>query len=129
LIGKQLHWNVVGQGFDALHRSLDEFVDSWRELFDVVAERAAAIDVPPDGRITAVVEAVVGRVEAGRVSAATAVHLISAEVAAVAQNVRSRVGRVGELDPCSQDVLIEMSPTLEKQLWMLRAQLQTEPNS
>ena len=50
LIGKQLHWNIAGPGFRDLHLHLDELVDEWRELSDVVAERAVAVGFPPDGR-------------------------------------------------------------------------------
>src|SRR4051794_40560653 len=56
LIGKQLHWNITGHGFRDLHLQLDELVDEWRELSDVVAERAVAIGYPADGRASAVVE-------------------------------------------------------------------------
>ena len=31
-------------------------------------------------------------------------------------------GRLGEIDPASQDVIIEVLRELEKQLWMIRAQ-------
>ena len=31
LLGKQLHWNIVGHGLRELHLQLDEFVDSWRD--------------------------------------------------------------------------------------------------
>src|SRR6266567_6567102 len=50
LIGKQLHWNIVGRPFKPLHEHLDELVDSWRELSDTVAERAVALGVAPDGQ-------------------------------------------------------------------------------
>jgi DNA-binding ferritin-like protein len=40
LLGKQLHWNVVGPLFRPLHLQLDELIDAWRELADTVAERA-----------------------------------------------------------------------------------------
>src|SRR5262249_10713631 len=30
LVGKQLHWTVVGELFRPLHEELDELVDSWR---------------------------------------------------------------------------------------------------
>jgi len=43
LIGKQLHWAVVGPLFRALHLQLDELVESWRGLQDAVAERAVAL--------------------------------------------------------------------------------------
>lgn len=36
LLGKQLHWSVVGPGFRPLHLQLDEPVDAWRELADTV---------------------------------------------------------------------------------------------
>ena len=76
LVGKQLHWCVVGQFFRPLHLHLDELVDTWRELEDTVAER-----------------------------------------------IRTRMDRLGELDLASQDVLIEVVRALEQQLWMIRVQL------
>ena len=54
LVGKQLHWNVVGPLFRPLHLQLDELVDSWRDLADVVAERAVAIGYSPDGQAEAI---------------------------------------------------------------------------
>jgi DNA-binding ferritin-like protein len=50
LIGKQLHWNVVGPLFPPVHLYLDELVDEWRELADAVAERATALGFFPDGQ-------------------------------------------------------------------------------
>src|SRR2546423_14211251 len=57
LTGKQLHWAVVGPLFRPLHLQLDELVDSWRELADVVAERAVALGFIPDGQASAVAAA------------------------------------------------------------------------
>src|SRR5436305_7494347 len=54
LVGKQLHWNVVGPLFRPLHLQLDELVDSWRELADTVAERAVATGFAPDGQAAAI---------------------------------------------------------------------------
>src|SRR4051812_41622856 len=54
LIGKQLHWTIVGAQFRPLHLQLDELIDSWRELADVVAERAVAIGYSPDGQAKAI---------------------------------------------------------------------------
>src|SRR5438045_8416962 len=50
LIGKQLHWNIVGRPFKPLHEHLDELVDSWRDLSDTVAERPVALGTAPDGQ-------------------------------------------------------------------------------
>src|SRR3954468_14351105 len=54
LIGKKLHWAVVGPLFRPLHLPLDELVESWRELSDTVAERAVALGFVPDGQARAV---------------------------------------------------------------------------
>src|SRR5256885_5666838 len=50
LLGKQLHWSVVGPLFRPLHLQLDELIDAWRDLGDTVAERAVAIGFMPDGQ-------------------------------------------------------------------------------
>lgn len=124
LVGKQLHWTVVGPLFRPLHLYLDELVDSWRELSDTVAERAVAIGVFPDGQASTVSEAA----EHGPLAAAPiADHDVVAElvrrVAEVSERTRTRIDRVGELDAGAQDVLIEVLRALEEQQWMLRSQL------
>ncbi len=124
LIGKQLHWNIAGPGFRDLHLQLDELVDEWRELSDVVAERAVALGFSPDGRAPAVVEqSELEPVEPGPKRIDEAVRQLTHRVAEVDERVRERCGRLGEIDPVSQDVLIEAARTLEKQLWMIRSQV------
>src|SRR6266566_2282265 len=54
LLGKQLHWSVVGTLFRPLHLQLDEMIDSWRALADTVAERAVAVGYFPDGQVDAI---------------------------------------------------------------------------
>jgi starvation-inducible DNA-binding protein len=51
LAAKQLHWTAYGREFLSLHRHLDHLVDEWRDLEDVVAERAAAIGIAPDAEV------------------------------------------------------------------------------
>ena len=43
LVGKQLHWNITGEGFRSLHLYLDAVVDIAREASDEVAERMRAV--------------------------------------------------------------------------------------
>lgn len=38
LVGKQLHWSVVGPLFGPLHLQLDELVNTWRDLADTVGQ-------------------------------------------------------------------------------------------
>jgi starvation-inducible DNA-binding protein len=124
LIGKQLHWSVVGSESRTVHLYLDELVDSWGELADVVAERAAALGVGVNGQAGAVAgSSDFGPVPAGPVKAHIAVREMTRRVAEVAERVRSRLTPVGEVDLVSQDVLLDVVRTLEKQQWLLRVQL------
>ena len=124
LIGKQLHWNIAGPGFRDLHLHLDELVDEWRELSDVVAERAVAIGFPPDGRAPAVIEqSELAPVEPGPTPVTEAISELTRRVAEVDERVRERCSRLADIDLASQDVLIEVTRALEKQLWMIRSQI------
>ena len=122
LLGKQLHWSVVGQHFRSLHLQLDELVDSWRELSDTVAERAVALGFPVDGQ-SATVTGSLNAVKAGPLEDHVVVRELTTRLAEVVERVRGRMDRLGELDAASQDVVIEVLRALEQQLWMVRVQL------
>ena len=123
LLGKQLHWAVVGPLFRPLHQQLDELVDSWRDLADTVAERAVAIGFFPDGQSAAVAaETPIHGVERGELEDHVVVRELTQRLAEVAERVRERMDRLGELDAASQDAVIEVVRALEEQLWMLRSQ-------
>jgi starvation-inducible DNA-binding protein len=124
LIGKQLHWAVVGQLFRPLHLQLDELVESWHELSDTVAERAVALGFVPDGQASAVAAgSQLAPVARGALEDHLVVRELTHRVAEVSERVRDRMNRLGDADLASQDVLIEVVRELEKQQWMLRAQL------
>jgi starvation-inducible DNA-binding protein len=124
LLGKQLHWSVVGPQFRALHLQLDELTDSWRELADTVAERAIGIGAAVDGQARAVAaDSPLAEVEPGAIEDAMLVRELAARLAETAERTRERAERVSELDPATEDVLIEVIRALEEQLWMVRAQM------
>jgi len=124
LIGKQLHWAVVGRLFRPLHLQLDELVESWHELSDTVAERAVALGFVPDGQASAVAAgSPLAPVARGALDDHVVVRELTHRVAEVSERVRERMNRLGAADLASQDVLIEVVRELEKQQWMLRAQL------
>lgn len=124
LVGKQLHWSVVGPLFRPLHLQLDELVDSWRELADAVAERAIAVGSWPNGQAAAVAAgSELAGVEPGAIDDHVVVRELARRLADVAERTRTRMDRLGELDLASQDVLIALVRALEEQLWMVRAQL------
>jgi len=127
LLGKQLHWSVVGPLFRPLHLYLDELIDSWRELADTVAERAVAVGFWPDGQADAVATgSQLARVEPGALEDKQLLRGLVKRVAEVAERARERMDRLAELDSASEDVLVGAVRTLEEQLWMIRSQLPLE---
>ncbi len=127
LLGKQLHWSVVGPLFRPLHLYLDELIDSWRELADTVAERAVAVGFWPDGQADAVAAgSQLARVEPGALEDKQLLRGLVKRVAEAAERARERMDRLAELDSASEDVLVGVVCALEEQLWMIRSQLPLE---
>jgi starvation-inducible DNA-binding protein len=124
LIGKQAHWNVVGPNFRSIHLQLDEIVDAARLSSDRVAERIATLGAAAEGRPAAVAKTSrLPDFPDGLVHVEETVQRIGDVIDTMSARMRERILRVGETDPVSQDALIEASDELEKQAWMLRAQL------
>ena len=122
LLGKQLHWCVVGTLFRPQHLMLDELVDEWRDLADTVAERAVAIGVWPDGQARAIVsQSKLEPMNAGPIRDELVVEALAGRLEQVVVNSRRRLDAL-EHDLPSQDVIVEVLRALEKQLWMVRAQ-------
>jgi starvation-inducible DNA-binding protein len=125
LLGKQAHWNVVGPNFRSIHLQLDEIVDAARLSADRVAERIATLGSAPEGRAAAVASSSkLPDFPDGQVQVEDTVQRVDGIIDTMAERMRKRILRVGETDPVSQDALIEACDTLEKQAWMLRAQLE-----
>jgi starvation-inducible DNA-binding protein len=125
LLGKQAHWNVVGAHFRSIHLQLDEIVDIARLSSDRVAERLATIGASPDGRAeTVATGSELAPFPNGFVAGTDTVKLVTAAMETIAGRMRERIGRIGEDDPVSQDILIGISDEVEKSAWMLRAQLE-----
>ena len=90
----------------------------------MVAGRAVAIGVAPESRAPAVIaQSELEPVEPGPTSVPEAIHERTHRVAEVDGRARERCEQLGEVDLASQDVLIEVTRALEKQLWMIRSQL------
>ena len=123
LQAKQAHWNVTGPNFRPLHEMLDDFVAQYRDWYDEVAERLAAIGVAPDGRAATVAAASsLEPLPAGPLEDRVVVPLIEERLSTVTRRVQERTKEIGEDDLVSQDLLIGIVHGLEKQGWMLRAQ-------
>ena len=123
LAGKQLHWNVVGAGFRALHLQLDELVESVRDLGDEVAERARALAWAPDGRTASVAAgSSLPAVPEGELPAHEVIELVTALLVQAVSTTRRAAEQAAEYDAVTQDLLNQVIHTLEKHAWMFSAQ-------
>ncbi|MEV6399342.1 DNA starvation/stationary phase protection protein [Streptomyces sp. NPDC051907] len=123
LVAKQVHWNVVGPRFRSVHLQLDEVVDTARQHSDIVAERASAIGVTPDGRAATVAkQSAIGAVPEGWVKDVDAVQILVDALGAVVVRMRERIEATADPDPVSQDMLITLTADLEKHAWMFQAE-------
>jgi len=124
LLGKHAHWIVEGRLFRSVHHELDDLVDAWRTLSDEVAERAVAIGSTPDGQVEAIAGATqLEPVPPGHLSDRQVLRAMSERIADATSRTRERIERIAISDPVSVDLLIQVAATLEKQLWMIRAQI------
>jgi starvation-inducible DNA-binding protein len=123
LVAKQAHWTVTGPRFRALHRQLDEVVDTVRQHADTIAERVAAIGVAPDGRAATVTAGSrLPEVPTGwQTDRDIVVYFIDAYAKLIA-GLRERITEVAYTDPVTQDLLIAVVADLEKQYWMFQAE-------
>ncbi|MER6997490.1 DNA starvation/stationary phase protection protein [Streptomyces sp. NPDC000410] len=123
LVSKQVHWNVIGPRFRSVHLQLDEVVVTARAHSDVVAERASAIGVTPDGRAATVASSsAVGAVPEGWIKDVEAVRILVDALGAVIERMRERIQLTAEPDPVTQDILIGLTADLEKHAWMFQAE-------
>lgn len=123
LQAKQAHWNLIGPHFRSLHLLLDEVVAVARTHMDLLAERAIAIGVNPDGRPGTVVRTTHNdQIKEGYISDKDVINTFTALLGSVVGRFREAIEATDEPDPVSQDLLIQASRDLEEKHWMFQAQ-------
>ena len=123
---KHIHWNVVGPQFISVHEMIDAHLAEVRPMVDSAAERMATLGGAPTGT-TAHVADVRGGKDYPIGKAGAAEHLAALDVvySQVITGHRQAVELVGELDPVTEDLLIEHLRGLEQLQWFVRAHLET----
>ncbi|WP_139416961.1 Dps family protein [Agromyces laixinhei] len=118
--GKQAHWHVRGVNFIAVHELLDDVVAHAQEWADLAAERVVALGLPVDGRLKSVAD------KSGAVNPKLgfqpydeAIADVVAQIDLAAEKVADAIDGLDELDPVSQDVMIEIRRGLDKDRWFL----------
>ena len=122
--GKQAHWHVRGANFQAVHELLDVIVDHAGAYADLAAERVVALGLPVDARIAAVAaKSTLPALSEGFQQSDRTIAEVVAGIDATLVTVRTAIDELAELDPVSQDVVIEIARGLEKDRWFLFAHL------
>ncbi|MEU6809908.1 DNA starvation/stationary phase protection protein [Streptomyces sp. NPDC046831] len=123
---KHVHWNVVGPHFIAVHEMVDPQVDRVREMADDVAERIAALGGVAQGTPGALVsERTWDDYSIGRADAIAHLGALDLVYTGVITDVRAAVKEAGEVDPATEDLLIEQLRDLEQFQWFVRAHLES----
>ncbi|MFD6419597.1 DNA starvation/stationary phase protection protein Dps [Streptomyces sp. NPDC060194] len=123
---KHIHWNVVGPHFVAVHEMLDPQVDRVREMADDVAERIAALGGVALGTPGALVSSRKWEdYSIGRADAIAHLGALDVVYTGVVESVRKAIETVGEIDPATEDLMIEQLRDLEHFQWFVRAHLET----
>lgn len=124
LILKQAHWVLRGPGFLSVHTKLDEIVDETRAGSDDCAERMVTLGGAPDGRPEALAAASTDIAFPSGFQRISDIlrHSVHALANAISK-LREAQAVLADIDPVSEDLVIGISQGLEKQRWMLEAEL------
>ncbi len=123
LVGKQIHWNVVGPNFRDLHQNLDEIVDIARRGSDEIAERMRALHVTPDGLAATVTK--YSKLEQPvntEILTTDAVDMVVKALQSTVGVIREVHDPVDEADPTTADSLNQYIADLEQQAWFISAE-------
>ena len=126
-VAHQAHWNVVGSDYYQLHEFYEELYTDVGGYIDGAAERIRSLGVPADGRNAATAEnTLVDEGELAEMTGAETLQALYDNWATVANTLHDRIEATDD-DLVTQDYLIGVSYTLDKELWQLRAHLQDGP--
>ena len=125
--GKQAHWHVRGIAFVAVHELIDVVVDHAREWADLAAERVVALGLPIDGRLATVAsKSGAANPKLGFQPYEEAIADVVAQIDLAIEKVDAAIEGLDELDPASQDVVIEIRRGLDKDRWFLFSHIAVE---
>lgn len=123
---KHAHWNVKGMEFIALHKLFDELAEEVENQVDVVAERITSLGGTALGTLQAAAAGTQLRAYPTDIFAARD-HLehLTHSFAILGEHARNGMKFSEELeDMATNDVYVDLTRMLDKNLWFLEAHLQ-----
>ena len=124
---KQAHWSVRGSDFFQLHELYDTIAEAVLGFVDEIAERTTALGGLATGTVRMAAEASsLDEYPMDAIAGKDTIEVVADRLAAYGAAVRSAAeeaeSELGDLD--TQDLLIEISRTIDKHLWFVEAHLQ-----
>lgn len=125
---KQAHWNVKGPNFIALHELFDRIHDSVTGHVDEIAERVTTLGGTAAGTVAAAAKgstlpAYPPDVHAG----SDHIDAVTIALSKFGKNVRRAIERAGDIgDADTEDLFVEVSRDMDKQLWLVEAHVQAD---
>ncbi len=118
-----VHWNVEGTDFFALHARFEEYYDAVHEELDAVAEKIVILGSRPLARIADYIDrARLAESESKAIGPADAVRLVADDFSKMIVNLRNGIAVAQDAgDETTADLLIGSLGRYEKDLWMLKA--------
>ena len=90
---------------------------------DIMAERAIAIGINPDGRAPTIArDSQLAQLDSGYVKDEDVITAFTGILASVGERFRERISTVEEADPVTENLLEDTVHELEKMHWMFQAQ-------
>ena len=123
---KHVHWNVVGPNFIGVHEMIDPQVELVRGYADEVAERIATLGATPKGTPGAIVEDRTWEdYSLGRDTVPAHLAALDLVYTGVITDLRKAIEQAGEIDPVTEDLLVDQAGALEQFQWFIRAHLES----
>lgn len=121
---QQVHWNIQGSRFYAVHTMLGTFYEALNTEVDEIAERILALGHAADGRPTAIAKAsVLPAAKEGFQKIEPGIEHLLTQYAAFDVHAEAIRADVEDTDAVTHDMLVHVLEVSQKQQWMLRAHL------
>jgi|SRR5690554_896243 len=118
------HWLVTGKQFYRLHQIFEDLYDEVTEHFDAVAERILQLDAVPVATLKEFLELATVKEATGKENADEMIQATVDDLVLVDKELQEITKQSQELDDeVTADLLIGISASFQKHVWLLKALL------
>lgn len=119
------HWNVKGPHFFTLHQKFEELYNEASANLDTLAERVLGIGRKPVATLSACLQTASIAEAAGNETAEQMVTSVVQDFTLLVDELKDAMSAAEEADDeATSDMLLAISSSLQKHIWMLKAFLQ-----